>query len=152
MSAPSRATCIPWHPAQVNADTLRRIAADLERQAATLRRAADELDGADSLIRTDSRRIINATMRNDDIDTTGRPKNMKIGAARSRRTHPAMTAWYAAGKTITAIATEVGETRARVSAWLAPEPTTNRPIPSKHAAYFERTYGIPTAAWLRIGD
>jgi hypothetical protein len=85
-----------------------------------------------------------------DVDTSKRPKNMKIGASRSRREHPAMRAWYEAGKTITDIAAEIGEGRPRVSSWLATEGTSNRPIPRRHAEYFERVYGVPLGSWQRI--
>jgi hypothetical protein len=134
-------------------DDLRRRAVALERQAADLRRKADEYEASISaaLRAADSAeaalpsprgtRIINRSKMN--VDTSHRSKNMKIGASRSRREHPAMRAWYEAGKTITDIAGEIGEKRPRVSAWLASEPTSNRPIPL-------RVYGVSRAVWQRI--
>jgi len=86
------------------------------------------------------------------IDTSGATRALKIAVGRSRREHPAARAWYEHGKTISAIAGEIGETRARVNSWLTDDPVALRPIPRKHVAYFERTYGIPATAWRRVAD
>lgn len=130
---------------------LRRRAAELERQAAALRRAADDLDNraatALALSKRSDSRIMSEHM---EVDTTGQPTRVRIGASRVRRDHPAIRAWYAAGMTVTAVAKEIGENRLRVSAWLFDGGPRTRAIPEKHVQFFESKYGIPRTVWARI--
>jgi hypothetical protein len=86
-----------------------------------------------------------------DVDTTGQPADVKAGAGRARRRHPAQRRLYEKGKTISSIAEELREGRPRVNAWFATG-KTNRPIPRRHAEYLRDRYGIPLTDWARIAE
>lgn len=73
------------------------------------------------------------------------------GASRARRAHPAQRRLYNAGTTITAVAAELHETRARVSTWMA-DGDAVRAIPRRHAIYLRDKYSVPLSAWRRIQD
>lgn len=100
-----------------------------------------------ALPRHEPERII----RSMDVNTQGRSANVKRGAGRATRKHPAQKKLYEKGKTITDVAAELGEGRPRVSAWFA-DGEANRPIPKRHAEKLRDKYGIPMNAWSRVAD
>jgi hypothetical protein len=134
-------------------DHLRRRAAALERQAAKLRTEADAIEAA---IRRTLEENGPSVASSCSIETMllqipeESSKMLRQGAGRIRRDHPAIRAWYAAGKTVSAIAAEVGVKRQSVNAWLAPAGPRSRGIPLAFVQRFEREYGIPASAWTRI--
>lgn len=91
------------------------------------------------------------TLRTMDIDTRGQHPDVKRGAGRATRNHPAQQKFYAAGVTIKSVAKDLRETRARVSSWMA-DGEANRPIPRRYAEYLKERYGVPLSAWARIKD
>jgi hypothetical protein len=113
-------------------------------KAEAYERWARELEGLQPA-RTDS--IIPSM----DIDTRGMPAAVRKGAGRSTRKHVGLKRLYEAGVTVSALATELGETRARVSSWFA-EGSSNRPIPARHAEYLQRRYGVPRSVWARVAE
>jgi len=120
---------------------------DAEAGKRLLDRAIVRREAAEVLRAADDTRTIRS-MRTDSVDPA-----VKRAAGRSRRKHPAQAKLYAQGVTITALAAELGEKRARVSAWMAdPSGDANRPIPRHHAERLRARYGIPLSAWARIGD
>lgn len=114
-----------------------------------LRLAAKIEDGVDELERglRESPRPRNMSSM---YDVTTGSTAVKKGASRARRKHPAMPKIYDANQTITSIAQELRETRARVSSWMADEEP--RAIPRRHAEYLRDKYKIPLTAWKRILD
>ena len=91
------------------------------------------------------------TIRSVSIDTRDFSTAVKRGVGRATRKHPAQLKLYQKGVTITAVAKELRETRARVSSWMNPGKDT-RAIPRHHAEYLRDKYGIPLSAWDRIQD
>jgi hypothetical protein len=91
------------------------------------------------------------TMSKVDVDTRDHEANVKRGASRATRRHPGLRRIYEAGHTVTSLAKELRETRARVSSWFA-EGENNRPIPKHQVDYLEKKYGIPRASWRRIAE
>jgi hypothetical protein len=89
-------------------------------------------------------------IRSMSVDTRDFAADVKRGVGRARRKHPAQMKLYAKGVTITAVAKELRETRARVTSWMAEEDA--RAIPRHHADYLREKYGIPLSAWARIQD
>ncbi|HET6283890.1 MAG TPA: hypothetical protein VFH73_23245 [Polyangia bacterium] len=87
-----------------------------------------------------------------NVDDTGQTSAVKRAIARGRRNHPAQVILYEAGVTITDVATELKETRQRVSAWMSDRPKDLRGIPRRHVEYLKRKYKIPASAWARIED
>ncbi|HEU4368306.1 MAG TPA: hypothetical protein VFV05_08795 [Methylomirabilota bacterium] len=124
----------------------------LEAKAADVERLADAIEAALTGERIDR------TIPTMNVDTKGRPPAVKAAVARSRRKHPAQEALYRAGITITALAAALGETRARVSAWMA-EGEANRPVPVHVADRLAAgvvvagaTVRIPRTSWRRIAE
>lgn len=90
------------------------------------------------------------TIHDMNIDTREFSANVKRGVGRARRKHPAQLKLYKAGVTISALAKEIRETRARVTSWMAVDEP--RAIPRHQAEYLRTKYGIPLSAWARISD
>lgn len=145
------------HALRARATKLEEEAAALKEDAEGFERAADVLAaaGTHGLVRIKKRTLpdfgSNRSIGSMDVDTTGQPARVKLGAARARRKHPAQRALYEHGKTVTSIAAELGEGRPRVNAWFA-DGEANRPIPRRHAERLRDRYGIPLSAWARIAD
>lgn len=121
--------------------------ADLDRQDAWLAAEDERLARASAVDTGGTKRII----RTMDVNTHGSPANVKRGAGRATRKHPAQKRLYEKGKTITDVASDLGEGRPRVSSWFA-DGDANRPIPRRHAEKLRDKYGIPLTAWSRIAD
>jgi hypothetical protein len=139
--------------ADEQAASLRREADILEQQGVTLRKLADDKESS-GLQHGTGERIISAM----DVNASGQSSAVKRGAARATRKHPAQVKLYSrkvegapAGITIKDLATELDETRARVSSWFATG-HANRPVPRHHAEFMRKKYGIPLSAWARIAD
>jgi hypothetical protein len=136
---------------------LRRRAAELERQAAALRRAADEAEkrmGAalleSGLESEDHDGTVISTTMNTETKPTGE-KLRQLGIAKARGSkHPFPQALYRSGSTVTDWAEAHGLDRNIVKSWFA-KGAACRPIPRKLAKEIERAYGIPATpdVWLR---
>jgi hypothetical protein len=153
----------------VTPEKLRQVAADLEAKAEEAFRAGKAAEGeafldaawaardkadqrerqlaeqANGLPDTSPPRNI----RNMSVDTRGFAADVKRGVGRATRKHPAQMKLYAKGVTISALAKELRETRARVNSWMNAGKDV-RPIPRHHAEYLRERYGIPLSAWDRI--
>lgn len=150
-------------------EELRRRADETDARAETELEAGRPLEAAALFLRADQDRTAAAemerlgkakglpvklpsrTIHGMSIDTRGFSADVKRGVGRSTRKHPAQTKLYAKGVTISALAKELRETRARVSSWMNPGKET-RAIPRHHAEYLREHYGIPLSAWARISD
>lgn len=77
--------------------------------------------------------------------------DVKRGKGRSTRKHPAQLKFYEHNVTIKDVAKELGETRARVSSWMA-DGDALRAIPRNQAEKLRDKYGVPLSAWKRIAD
>ena len=134
-------------------DHLRRRAAALERQAAKLRADADAIEATIRRALKENgvaEAAFSSTMDKMLLDIPkGSRRMLRTGASRVRRAHPAISAWYAAGKTVSDVAKETGVARVRLSSWLAEAGPRSRPIPMAFVERFEREYGIPASAWTR---
>lgn len=147
----------------VTADELLALATRLDEDALEALRSGDK-DGAASAAEAARQHASRLTasaggriVRTMNVDTRGRPAAVKRGAGRATRQHPAQKKLYEAGVTITDVARELRETRARVSSWMAEDeagksdkPKANRPIPRHHAVYLRDRYGVPLGVWKRI--
>lgn len=143
---------------------LRKLADETEKRAATLSLEVTLLREQAAMLRakadSDERRMKEAglhldtperTIRVMDVNTHGMADDVKRGAARATRKHPAQKRLYRKGVTITKLAAELKEGRPRVSAWFA-EGAGNRPIPRRHAEHLREKYGIPLSDWSRVAD
>lgn len=143
------------------ADVLDELADALTQQAARLR-ARVELDaqlaaGEERIaaLRAESEGLPHGTrprtISDMNVDTRGRSSDVKRGAGRATRKHPAQRRLYENGMTVSSLAKELGETRARVSSWFAAG-DANRPIPRHHAETLLKRYKIALGDWSRIAD
>ena len=128
----------------------RRLHAEGKHEAASelYKAAADARKAVEALLRLpegEYERIV----RSMNVDTTRHASDVKRGATRARRKHPAQRIFYEKGVTITSVAKEIGETRARVSSWMA-DGDALRPIPPHQAEKLRLKYGVPLSVWKRI--
>lgn len=144
--------------------------ADLQRRADAIAARARELraEGKHELaseafeVADDLRRAVEAArglpggaggriVRSMNVDTTRHTADVKRGATRARRKHPAQRKLYEQGMTIASLAKQLGETRARVSSWMA-DGDGLRPIPASIAEKLRQQYGIPLSVWKRVSE
>lgn len=139
--------------AHVKDDNLRATLDNLRAdEAAAVERVRHDLGVVDQVIA--ERRGLATAPKSRTISvvyTQSDDTRAKKGQSRSRRRHPAQRRLYESGTTITAVAVEMDETRARVSSWMAGGEAL-RAIPRQRAEYLRARYGIPLRAWRRIQD
>jgi hypothetical protein len=144
--------------------TLRAIAARLERAAARARERGEAeaaLDMQEAVVdllvvgSPEEARLLSREperiVRTMNVDTSRHGSDVKRGATRARRKHPAQRKLYEQGMTIASVAKELGETRSRVSSWMA-DGEGLRPIPSHIAEKLRTKYGIPLSVWRRVAE
>lgn len=140
--------------AQAAADELRaeerRLEAELERVRTLRAQIESQLGEAlsdEGLTGIDPER----TIRTMDVNPGNATAAVKRAIGRATRKHLAQVKLYEKGVTITALAAELGETRARVSSWFA-DGDANRAVPERHVETMRKKYGIPRSAWTRIAS
>lgn len=116
----------------------------LSEYIAALERAADLAEGLTS-------KRINRTVSSVNVTAGNLSSDTKRAAGRSTRKSEAQRRLYEKDMTITKLAVELGETRARVSKWFGTA-DENRAIPRPIAERLRDKYGIPLSAWSRISD